>query len=300
MSASPRISILTPCRDGERYFRECLESIHGQSYANFEHIVADGGSRDGSTALLADYPRARFFSASDAGIYDALNKALPLVRGDIVGLLNCDDRYAPGTFDSVVDAFRDSQISAVVGDAISFREVQSGIPVADRCFSGAESDALVMASLGSPIINAWFFRASVFAKLGAFDTGLKFAGDREFLLRFALSRLPYRPLRRVVCCYRSHSQSMTFSGTDAIWRGVLNEHHRITATYLRREELDSRARTLLIRSRTRDALQGAVYSVQHGRLRECLSHAIAGTRYDIAWPARFALRAARVLSGSAT
>ncbi len=298
MNVVPKISILTPCLNGERYFKECLDSIHSQGYPDLEHIVADGGSNDGSLRLLKGYPQVKLISAPDRGIYGALNRGLALAGGDIIGILNCDDRYASEVFAAVADAFRDEQVMAVVGEAISFRDVQLDTPIAENRYSPAGTDPLHMATLGTPAINAWFFRAAVFARLGTFDSAFRIAGDREFLLRFALSDLRYRKLPRVTCCYRVNPESMTFAGNERIWHAVLREHHRMTAAYLRRANLDGHARELLRRARTRDALHGALYSARHGQVRELLFHAIAGSRHDLIWPMRFVMRAARILFAS--
>ncbi len=298
MSGVPKISVLTPCLNGERYFKECLDSIQSQLYSDLEHIVADGGSDDGSLRLLKSYPQVRVISAPDRGIYDALNKALALASGEIIGILNCDDRYAPHVFSAVADAFRDNQVMAVAGEAISFRGLRLDAPIAENRYSPAGVSPLYMATLGTPSINAWFFRAAAFVRLGPFDSEFRIAGDREFLLRFALTDMPYLELRRVVCCYRVHSESMTFAGHERIWHSVLREHHRMTSTYLRKANVGGHARELLKLARTRDALNGAIYSARHGQIRAFVFHAMAGWRHDFIWPMRFIMRAARTLSAS--
>ena len=50
--AKPLISIITPVLNNEKYFEECLESIYSQKYDNFEHIVIDGASKDGTLSIL--------------------------------------------------------------------------------------------------------------------------------------------------------------------------------------------------------------------------------------------------------
>lgn len=75
-------------------FRECLESVHGQTYGNVEHIVVDGGSADGTVEVLEEYARKgwiSYISEPDEGIYDAMNKALARVKGKYVAYLNSDD-----------------------------------------------------------------------------------------------------------------------------------------------------------------------------------------------------------------
>ena len=68
--SNPKVSVLVPVYNGEKYLRECLDSILAQDYASVEILVADDGSNDGSAALLADYavrdPRIRWWKTGTA------------------------------------------------------------------------------------------------------------------------------------------------------------------------------------------------------------------------------------------
>jgi glycosyltransferase involved in cell wall biosynthesis len=288
---SPTISVLTPVLNGERFLRESLGSVLAQEHSGVEHIIADGGSTDGTLRLLDSFPAARVLAGPDRGIYDGINRALQSSSGRIIGILNADDCYAPGVLNEVAAAFEDGGLMAVFGEAVSFRDDAEQ----DRPIANAHSEPLFMATLGTPIINAWFFRRSVFEQLGVFSAAYRIAGDREFLLRFALSGLRCHRLARVVCRYRAHAGSLTFAGSDGVWQTVLNEHHRMTTEYLRRPGLNPQARELLKQARSRDALQGALYSAEHGQMRQLWTHALAGVRHDPVWLMRFAARAAQLM-----
>jgi len=267
-----------------------------QGYSHTEHIVADGGSTDGTLKILSTYPHLRILSSADRGIYDALNKALDAARGEIVGILNSDDCYAEDVFSSVVEAFRDEDVIAVVGEALAFRDCSNGDQIVVDTLSPAGVDLMVQSTLGNPSLNAWFFRSSVFAKIGRFDASYRVAGDREFMLRFALSGLRYAKIAALVCRYRVHDGSMTFGGNEQIWNTVLREHNKMTDQYLRSAGLSAYARGLIKDARTRDTLAGAIYSARRRDVSSFMSHAIAGIRHDPIWPARFARRAMRILA----
>jgi len=74
----------------------CLASVAGQSFAEREHILIDGGSTDGTLAVIQAHrlQPAVLVSEPDGGIYEALNKGIARASGDVVGLLHADDRYA--------------------------------------------------------------------------------------------------------------------------------------------------------------------------------------------------------------
>jgi glycosyltransferase involved in cell wall biosynthesis len=292
----PTISVITPCLNGVRYIAEAIESVLRQGYSNTEHIVADGGSSDGTTQILSRYQHLRILDSPDRGMYDALNKALAIAQGDLIGILNSDDCYAEGAFSSVVEAFRDESVMALVGEANTFRDAANGDRIVVDELSPIGVDLLFRSTLGDPSINAWFFRSSVFAQLGRFDAWYRVAGDREFMLRFALSGFRFAEIDKLIYRYRMHSASMTFEGNEEIWETVLREHNKMTELYLRKAGLTKRARELIKRARTRDTLSGAIYSAKRYDLLTLVSHAIAGTRHDPIWPARFAIRTMRELA----
>jgi len=96
----PLVSIIMPSFNQATYLNDALDSVLQQSWRHVELIVMDGGSTDGSVALLqarqAQDPRLRWWSQPDKGPAHALNKALQKVRGTLVGWLNSDDRYTAG------------------------------------------------------------------------------------------------------------------------------------------------------------------------------------------------------------
>jgi glycosyltransferase involved in cell wall biosynthesis len=291
---APKISVITPCLNGARYVAAAVDSVLLQGYSNMEHIVADGGSADGTLAVLSRYPHLTVFSARDHGMYDALNKALSVARGELIGILNSDDCYSEHAFSTAVEALRDNSIMAVAGEAVVFRDAVGGQVVVDR-FTPAGSDLLYRCTLGNPAMNAWFFRSSVFANIGRFDGGYRVAGDREFMLRFALSGMRYVETSKPICRYRMHSGSLTFGAGEGVSETVRCEHDRMTDQYLRRPGLSKRARTLLKRARSRDTLRAAIHSARRRDVRMLMSQALAGTRHDPIWPVRFAKRALQIM-----
>ena len=98
----PLVSILTPSFNQGRWLPQTLASVERQHYDNLEHVVADGGSNDGSVELLRGaLPPEQWTSEPDCGQSDALNKAFARSHGEIVGWLNSDDAYL---FDDVVQS----------------------------------------------------------------------------------------------------------------------------------------------------------------------------------------------------
>ena len=98
---TPLVSILTPSFNQSTWLPDNLHSVACQTYPHIEHIVMDGGSTDGSVAVLeAAGDSITWRSEPDAGQSDAINKAFAASRGDIIGWINSDDAY----FDCLVIA----------------------------------------------------------------------------------------------------------------------------------------------------------------------------------------------------
>jgi len=82
--AKPKISVITPSLNHGRFLRETIESVAGQSYRDFEHIVVDGGSTDGTVDILKQYPHIRWISEKDRDVMEAYQKGLSMARGEYV------------------------------------------------------------------------------------------------------------------------------------------------------------------------------------------------------------------------
>jgi glycosyltransferase involved in cell wall biosynthesis len=293
--SGPRISVITPCLNGVRYIADAIDSVLGQCHEHTEHIVIDGGSTDGTLDVLKQYQHLKVVSGPDRGIYDALNKGLALARGDIIGVLNSDDCYAEDALSGADHALRDESIMALVGGAVFFRDSERGEQDVVGRFVPAGADLLVLSTVLSPAFNSWFFRKSVFAKIGGFDTSYRIAGDREFMLRLALSGLPFGTVDWLICRYRVHPDSLTFGQSDRVWEQMMREHILMTDRYLHRPDLPARARYLIKQARSRDTLRMAVRSARRLELKKLIFYSVAGIRRDPLWVARLGIRAAAAL-----
>ena len=109
----PKISIVTPSFNQGKFIREAIDSILNQGYPNFEHIIIDNCSDDETLDILAEYPHLMVVSEPDEGQSDALNKGFLKATGEIIGWLNADDYYMPGTFHTVAKKMQDPEIAGV-------------------------------------------------------------------------------------------------------------------------------------------------------------------------------------------
>ena len=111
MDTEPDFSIITPSYNYARYVRECIESVHNQEGATFEHIIQDAGSTDGTLDILHSYPHLKLHVEKDSGMSEGINRGFRKARGKWVMWLNTDDRLLPGAL-AAVKAFADSRPDA--------------------------------------------------------------------------------------------------------------------------------------------------------------------------------------------
>ena len=102
------ISIVTPTKNAATVLERNL-SVMAKQQAQYEHIVQDGGSTDGTLELVQRYApgyNLRIYQEEDTGMYDAISKGICKSTGDILGWLGADDYYLPWTLGTVESIFR--------------------------------------------------------------------------------------------------------------------------------------------------------------------------------------------------
>ena len=183
-----RFSVVVPTLNQGDTIEDTLRSILEQDYSNVEIIVADGGSRDGTAAVLDRYrPHlARVFEGPDRGQSDAINKGFRAASGDILCWLNSDDYFLPGALRRVADRFAaDPAVRFVVGagDVISkdhrFLRHIPALPMTEATLLNWKNDQWVMQ-------QCCFWSRSLWQEVGGVDENLHLLMDYD--LWFRLSR----------------------------------------------------------------------------------------------------------------
>ena len=117
---SPMVSIIVPVYNGEATLRRCVDSVLNQDYRDFELLLVNDGSTDGSGAICREYAardsRVRLIEKANSGVSDSRNRALDAARGAYLQFLDCDDWITPDATRSLVDAARGQDCHLVVAD----------------------------------------------------------------------------------------------------------------------------------------------------------------------------------------
>jgi hypothetical protein len=217
-----------PLKDAARFVEDALQSILGQHYPNLDLIVVDGGSSDGTLAVLERYRASCtwFVSEPDQGMYDALDKGFARASGEVMGWLSATDLLLPGGLHVVGEIFRSlPEVEWITGMPVGLCEqglVQSVMPAAHwtrpRFLLGANRYIQQ---------ESTFWRQTLWTRAGArMDASLRVFGDFELWLRFFRAARLF-PVQALIGSYRHHA--------DAGWLQKSEECERVQAALLERE-----------------------------------------------------------------
>ena len=180
-----KVSIITATFNSSKTIMDTLRSVQTQSYPSIEHIIVDGVSTDNTVELIksTDNFKGEIHIGKDKGIYDAMNKGIGFVNGDIVGILNSDDFYADETIiEKVVSLFNETGCDAVYGDLL-YVDASDTSKIIRRWVSGSyKRDNFLKGWM--PPHPTFFVKKELYSKYGLFNISLWGAADYELMLRF--------------------------------------------------------------------------------------------------------------------
>jgi glycosyltransferase involved in cell wall biosynthesis len=216
----PRISIVTPSLNQGKFLGATLESVLGQGYPALEYLVMDGGSEDNSIEVIKQRESELSFwrSEPDRGQATAINEGFKRSSGAILGWLNSDDLYTPGTFSEVVGLLGQITDQPVVlyggcelfHDANRSREVRPAIPFDGQLLQ-------VTDYLDQPSV---FWTRAAWDLVGPLDESLHYAFDWDWFLRAARS-CKFICSGKVLSRYRIHSEHKSGTGGGERWRELV-------------------------------------------------------------------------------
>ena len=179
------ISVVTATYNRAKTVEQALESVAAQDYPHVEHVIQDGASTDGTRDILNRHAsdKVKVASATDGGIYDAINKGIARTTGDVIGLMHSDDFFADETvLTDVAAAFADSTVDGVYGDLDYVAEADT-----TRIIRRWRSGPYVPAKLKQgwmPPHPTLYLRRRVFDEWGLYDTSFRIAADYDAMLRY--------------------------------------------------------------------------------------------------------------------
>lgn len=201
------VSVITIVYNGKEYLEQTIRSIIGQSYSNFEYIIIDGGSIDGSLEIIEKYQSSINYwqSVPDNGIADAMNKGLKVSKGEYIVFIHADDYLV------------DNQVIEKVAQQINNEDMLIG-----NIIFGSDSKLLKPRGFNywmnfktGVYHQAAFCHRRVFEQIGGFDIRIKIAMDYDFFLRAYRNRFKMKKTDLVIAVVRD-----TGISSQSDWPGL--------------------------------------------------------------------------------
>lgn len=186
----PKISIITPNYNGDKYLEETILSVINQNYPNLEYIIIDGGSNDSSVEIIKKYQDkiTHWISEPDKGLYNALNKGFSLSTGDIMGWINSDDKLHPNCLSILAKTFFEKPNIHWIQGKPNTIDVEGNFRSERAHFYLRHLFYLRYFNLSTSYLiqqESTFWRRSLWTKAGScINEKYKLAGDFELWIRF--------------------------------------------------------------------------------------------------------------------
>lgn len=242
------ISIITPSLNSEKYILNNLKSVHLEQKGDFsiEQIIVDGGSTDRTIKIIESFKEENKANISlvqeeDKNMYDAINKGLKHIKGDIWACLNTDDQYKPGIFSLVVETFnKNPEIEVVYGYLDIIDESRNFL--ATSYLPEFDLKLLILTKYASCIKQpATFLTKSVIDTVGYFDIKYQYASDYDYLIRVSVD-CKMKLIRKSLTNFRRTTDSL--SGSEKTKMILRTEAKEISNNYKNKFGISNRG-TLL-------------------------------------------------------
>lgn len=201
-----KFTVVTVSFNAAATLRECIESVLKQDGVDVEYIIIDGRSTDGTVEIIKEYSDqlAYWVSEKDVGIYDAMNKGISRATGDLIGIINSDDWYAPDVLKTIYDQHLKTPSAVIHSDMMLVSENAE-----DLYSLPAPDHPSVQGEFKKMTVNhpATFVPRHIYEKYGTFDLSYRLSADYELIIRLLSKGVLFVPLHQVTSYFRLGGQS---------------------------------------------------------------------------------------------
>jgi glycosyltransferase involved in cell wall biosynthesis len=196
MRQLPNISVIIPVYNGQNYLRQAVESVFAQTYNNYELIVVDDGSNDGTWDIIQSYGfRLKGVRKENGGVASALNCGIQHASGDYIAWLSHDDLFLPDKLERQVAFLNQSpQFKACYTDYYIIDENGKVIQEIKTLWFPRQEALRVLFGIAYINGSTMMIERGCFEKVGLFSEHLKYTQDTEMWLRllrhFEIGRVP--------------------------------------------------------------------------------------------------------------
>ena len=227
MNNPPQFSLITICYNSALTIERTIKSVLGQTFKDYEYIIVDGGSNDGTLDIIKRYEssfegRLKWKSEPDKGIYDAMNKGVLRANGIIIGIVNSDDWLDANALSWVYSKFlgngRDEDCLYCGGIVYHKNGIQREWMVNLNSFY-KQTHLYVMSGIRHP---ATFVPAKIYKKVGLFNDKMRLSADQDFILRCFYTGIKFVEINKVLS--NMAAGGLSTSGAKKAWE--FSKHDR--------------------------------------------------------------------------
>lgn len=201
MNKGVLVSIITVSFNSEKTIRNTIESVLSQTYENIEYIIIDGESTDKTLEIVKEYEEKfkkrnyiyRVISEKDNGIYDAMNKGIALCNGELIGIINSDDKYELTAVEHIVNSYNIDDSYYVYHGLLKY--YNNGEL---HMIRGSNSDVLKKHMIEHP---ACFVAKKAYEEIGVFDCSLRYVADYDFLCRLKINNKNFKLIDKIIASF---------------------------------------------------------------------------------------------------
>ena len=201
------VSIITVSYNSSYTIEDTINSILNQTYNNIEYFIIDGKSNDRTVDIIKSYQKRfkekkipyTWISEPDKGIYDAMNKGISMVKGNIIGIINSDDWYSNDAISEAVKIFKNKTFSIVSGER---RKVKLNKKPYGVHYNKKEIKKHIHKLM--PINHAaTFVHKTVYEEIGIFDTNYKLSADYDLIYRAVNASVNFMFIDKIIVNMRN-------------------------------------------------------------------------------------------------
>ena len=203
MNNFPRISIITPSYNQGKFLEETILSVIGQNYPNLEYIIIDGGSSDNSVEIIKKFEKYLSYGVSekDNGQSEAINKGFAKTTGDILGWLNSDDYYLPGSLHHIASQLNTNSSEIICGNCFHFHDNTPISWGSDIRNDHGKYNLLLFDYITQP---STFWTRKLWEKNGPLNNQYRFVFDWEYFIKARTSLASFLITDKYLSAYRFH------------------------------------------------------------------------------------------------
>jgi glycosyltransferase involved in cell wall biosynthesis len=251
MPSAPKVSVIVCAYNAQKYLAATIDSVLDQTFRDFELVIVDDGSTDGTETLVRSYDGRGpivYHKQANAGFGAARNKAVELARGEWIAIIDHDDVCLPDRLKLQLEAAaRHPEVGLVFANSDFFKDDGAVVghvfdaydPSGRVIPAGAAAELLLVEGCFVDSETAFFRKADALAA-GGFPTRYRYVPDYDFFLRLAERRAIYG-IPETVARWRVHPGQLTQTAKDT----MIREHILVLKEWADKPSLGARTRRVV-------------------------------------------------------